>query len=220
MRNTLLSILIPTVEEREDSLWELIDSFNYLGDGKGYWGGTFLSKYEHKPIWASINLNDDIQINYCVDKKELTIGEKRNILYDYSDGLFSLMIDDDDRLADGAIDIILESIKSNPKVDCITFEEYIDIDGKIQQGNHSLKYDDWHDNFDGYDYVRTPFMKSVIKTEIARSVPIPHVRFGEDHLWSQALKPHLQTEIHIDKQLYRYIHRSSDFNERYGYDRN
>jgi len=158
----------------------------------------------------------DFEIIYFRDNKEITIGEKRERLYKYSSGLYSWQIDDDDDIADNAIELILNAIKSNPDADCITFEEYIDIDGKIQRSNHSLKYGDWNNNEDGFDYVRTPFMKSVIKTEIAKSVPIPHIRFGEDHQWSQALKPHLKTELHISEQLYRYIHRSSDHNTRYG----
>jgi hypothetical protein len=60
-------------------------------------------------------------------------------------------------------------------------------------------------------------MKSVIKTEIARSVPIPKIRFGEDHQWAQALKPHLKSEIHIPQDIYFYQHQSSDFSERYGF---
>jgi hypothetical protein len=58
----------------------------------------------------------------------------------------------------------------------------------------------------------------VIKTEIARSVPFPPIRWNEDEQWAAALKPHLKTEIHIDEELYYYIHNSQpeEFNSRYG----
>ena len=84
-----------------------------------------------------------------------------------------------------------------------------------------MDYGDWEGDgqkelADGFHYHRTPFMKSVIKTEIARSVPIPWIRFGEDHQWSQALKQHLKTEVHIPEDIYLYQHTSTDFNERYG----
>ena len=146
----------------------------------------------------------------------MTIGEKRELLYKEANGLYSIQLDDDDQLSRNAIELILEAIKSNPEVDCVTFEEYIEIDGVVQRSNHSLKYDDWADRQDGYDYIRTPFMKDVIKTEIARSVPIPHIRFGEDHEWSKRLKPFLKTEIHINQQLYRYIYKSKPNEDRYG----
>lgn len=148
--------------------------------------------------------------------KEMTIGEKRNVLYNKSKGIWSVQWDSDDWVHPQGLKLIIEALQNNPDVDCCTYEEYIDIDGKIQRSNHSLKYSDWCDNFDGFDYCRTPFMKSVIKTEIAKSIPVPFERFAEDHLWSKELKKVLQTEVHIDEQIYRYIHRSSNFNERYG----
>lgn len=190
----LLSILIPTVVGREEQY------------------GALYTKME-KQLWG---LPYSVEFIPLKDNKEMTIGEKREKLYSLSTGLYSVQWDDDDDINEIGIKLICEALDNNPNIDCCTYEEYIDIDGKIQRSNHSLKYNDWCDNFDGFDYCRTPFMKSVIKTEIAKSVPIPHIRFGEDHQWAQALKSHLHTEIHIDEQIYKYIHRSSDFNERYG----
>lgn len=195
----LLSILIPTVEER----WREFENLK-------------------SNIYAELNEDGflrEVEMLSIRDNKEMTIGEKRELLYKEANGLYAIQLDDDDQLSRNAIQLILEAIRSNPDVDCITFEEHIDIDGKIQRSNHSLKYADWCDNFDGFDYCRTPFMKSVIKTEIAKSVPIPHIRFGEDHQWAQALKSHLKTEFHIDQQLYKYIHRSSNHETRYGFDK-
>lgn len=162
------------------------------------------------------NYNDLICMNLDSRGKEISIGEKRNDLYKLSTAKYTVQWDSDDGIHPQGLKLIIEALQANPDVDCCTYEEYIDIDGKIQRSNHSLKYSDWCDNFDGFDYCRTPFMKSVIKTEISKSVPIPHIRFGEDHQWAQALKGHLHTEIHIDEQIYRYIHRSSNHNERYG----
>lgn len=200
MTNPLLSILIPTVVGREKEFDLLVSCL-----GKQYSGG-------------------DVEISYIKDNKEITIGEKREGLYRYAEGLFSWQIDDDDDIAPNSIQLILEAIKSNPEVDCITFQEYVNIDGKEYKSNHSNEYADWEGDgnslfTDGFHFHRTPFFKSVIKTEIAKSVPIPHIRFGEDHQWAQALKPHLKTEIHISEPLYRYIHISSNPTERYGLDR-
>lgn len=195
MSQVLLSILIPYTLDRQKEYDYLYNRLLFLG----------VNTDKYKGIVEEIS---------DFSGKEETIGSKRERMYNYANGLYSWQIDSDDDISDNSIELILEAIKQNP--DCITFEEHIDIDGKIQRSNHSLKYDDWANDTDGYDYVRTPFMKSVIKTEIAKSVPIPHIRFGEDHQWSQALKSHLHTEIHIDEQIYKYIHRSSDFNLRYG----
>lgn len=156
--------------------------------------------------------------------KEVTIGEKRNDLYQRARGKYVVQWDSDDWIAKDGVIQIVTALQSNPEVDCVTYEEHCDIDGKIFKSNHSLQYSGWygegsHPLHDGFHYHRTPFFKDVIKTEIAKSVPIPHIRFGEDHQWAQALKSHLKTEFHIDQQLYKYIHRSSNHETRYGFDK-
>ena len=192
----LLTIQIPYTEERQNEFDKL-----FVEIGRQF---------------TECNAFDITELQWNRTGKEMTIGEKRELLYRRANGLFVWQIDSDDDIAPNAIELILEAIKSNPEVDCITFEEYVEIDGVVQKSNHRLKYDDWADRQDGYDYIRTPFMKDVIKTEIARSVPIPHIRFGEDHEWSKRLKPFLKTEIHINQQLYRYIYKSKPNEDRYG----
>lgn len=200
----LLSILIPTVIGREDKYNSLFS--------------VIMKQIEALPE----NYRLLISINKRVDNKEMTIGEKRELLYRQAAGDYSWQIDDDDSISDNAIKLILEAIKQNP--DCITFREHCMMDGKEYKSNHSLEYADWEGDGsrileDGFHFHRTPFMKSVIKTEIARSVPIPHIRYGEDHQWAQALKPHLKTEVHIPEDIYFYQHQSSDPTERYGLDK-
>jgi hypothetical protein len=159
-------------------------------------------------------LNDEVEISYFCDNKEMTIGEKRERLYRQANGLYSWQIDDDDCISADAIPLILEVAKGNP--DCITFQEHVTIDGNVYRSNFSLKYSDWWDDEDGFDYVRTPFFKTPIKTELCRTVSIPHERFGEDHAFARLIKPLLDTEVHIPRELYFYNHVSSPHNERYG----
>lgn len=196
MSDTLLSILIPTVVGREKQ-------FNALMQRLHKWR-------------AEVSVYPTITIHWAVDNKEMTIGEKRNWLYQEADGLYSLQIDDDDDLAPGALGKILEAIKEGP--DCVTYLEYCKMNGSTFLANHELRYQDWADNFDGYDFVRTPYFKDVIRTEIAKSVPVPNIRYSEDHEWSRALKPHLKTEVHLDQIIYLYQHESkpNEHNQRYG----
>lgn len=212
-----LSILIPITPDRKEMIQPLLAKI-------GFSIGMFY--FIDNGSWVSKMTDDknEIELILSQDNKELTIGEKRENLYKMATGLYSWQIDSDDSISDNAIQLILEAIKNNSEVDCITFEEAINIDGKIEKSNHSLTYGDWegqggNELWDGFHYHRTPFFKSVIKTDIARSVPIPHIRWAEDHQWSQALKSHLHSEIHIDQQLYHYIHKSSNPAERYGLDK-
>ncbi len=209
MTQPLLSILIPTVVGREQILQRI--------------GGKILSQVPDMGIWKQM---DDIRFQWlpseycelitCKDNKELTIGEKREMLYNKANGLYSWQIDDDDSISDNAIQLILNAIKSNPEVSCITFREKCMMNGEYKSSNHSLKYSQWMDNQDGFSYVRSPFYKDVIRTDIAKTVPFPPIRYNEDEQWSMALYPHLKTEIHIDEELYYYQYTETNHNERYG----
>ncbi len=201
MSSVLLSILIPTVVGREEQCEKLV-----------------------KKIMT--NTHSSVEITIEKDNKEMTIGENRELLSVQSKALFSWQIDDDDDIAPDAIELILEAIKSNPDVDCITFQEHCRMNGMEYKSNHSLSYGDWEGDGnrifdDGFHFHRTPFYKNVIKTEIAKSVPFQKIRFGEDHAWSRDIKPLLKSEIHIPKDLYYYIYEPKEtFEQRYGFDRN
>lgn len=212
----MLSVLIPTVVGREEQINKLIKKicgdtvyYNTIEDFKGI---RFFYYY--------VQGGSDIEIILGKDNKEITIGEKRELLYKRAKGSHSWMPDDDDDYQDNAIELILEAIKSNPEIPCITFREKCMINGVYKSSNHSIKYPQWMDNNDGYDYVRCPFYKDVIRTDIAKSVPFPHIRYNEDEQWSMAIKPLLTDEIHIDEELYHYIYNETNHEERYGLDRN
>lgn len=215
MTQPLLSILIPTVVGREDECHELeltIDkqAYNRKVDVFDKWGDVIRREWDLLTFVETIIYKDD---------KKISIGEKRERLYSLANGTYSFMIDDDDSIAPNAIELILNAIKNNPEIPCITFREKCMMNGIYKSSNHSIRYSQWMDNQDGFDYVRSPFYKDVIRTDIARSVPFPHIRYNEDEQWSKALKPFLTDEIHIDEELYHYIYNETNHNERYGLDR-
>ena len=215
MIQPLLSILIPTVVGRENELSKLLG---------------LLSKYAPLDVKSNLKKNnfdytgtkydlEDVEIIVVKDNKQNTIGAKREYMYSLANGLYSQMTDDDDELAPNAIELILNAIKNNPEIPCITFREKCMMNGVYKSSNHSIRYSQWMDNQDGFDYVRSPFYKDVIRTDIAKSVPFPHIRYNEDEQWSKALKPFLTDEIHINEELYHYIYNETNHNERYGLDR-
>jgi len=216
MSKPLLSILIPTVWGREDCLWDLIvkltkENFDdWCKDRNSLQSRVYSVELKSIPV----------EVVFYKDNKEMAIGEKREKLYKLAKGLYSWQIDDDDDIAENAIELILEAIKNNPEIPCITFREKCMMNGVYKSSNHSIRYEKWQDNFDGYDYVRCPFYKDVIRTDIAQSVPFPHIRYNEDEQWSMAIKPLLTDEIHIDEELYHYIYEPKETHEeRYGFDK-
>lgn len=218
----LLSILIPTVAQRPNGslglFWELL---RQCGHDSNTVGRTARKVPERCNVGVT-DVGKDFEIIFCGDDKQMTIGQKRNILYREASAQYSWQIDDDDWIHPNAINLIVAALESKP--DCVTFEEKCLMNGKEYRSNHSLNYSDWFGNEllpdeDGFHFQRTPFYKDIIKTEIAKKIKIPHIRFGEDHEWSKLLKPHLRNEVHIDTQIYEYIHNSKpeDHAERYGF---
>jgi hypothetical protein len=189
-----LSILIPTIESRAQQFNRLI---------------AFIENNIDKH-----NVRDGVEIISLCDNKERTIGEKREHLYQLAQGLYAWQLDDDDAIDPEAVPLILAAMETDP--DCITFQEACNIDGNLKSSNFSLKYSDWGENIDGFDYVRTPFFKTPIKTALCQQAQIPHIRFGEDIAFARNIYPLLKTEVHIPLPLYYYNHDSTPFNERYG----
>lgn len=198
----LLTIQIPYTEERKGDCERLLFEFE-------------------KQIMDN-NLKGVVELQSDGTGKEMSIGEKRGLLYQKSNGIYTTQWDSDDWIMPNGIALIVEAAKMGSC--CVTYEESINMDGRYYRGNHSLQYSGWYGDgshllFDGFHYHRSPYMKSVIKTEIAKSIPVPHIRFGEDCAWSEALLPHLKTESHIPKEIYLYIKISTDHTTRYGFDK-
>jgi hypothetical protein len=212
-----LSILIPTVIGREQELDYLLSK---------------ISKYAPLDIKANLKNNEfgyigtkydleDVEVIVVCDNKQNTIGGKREFLYSIANGEYSWQIDDDDDIAPNAIEKILAAIDNNP--DVISFQERVVINGVEYKSNFSSLYADWDGDgnsilFDGFHFQRTIFYKCVIKTELARKVPFKRIRFGEDHEFAKDLKPLIDTDFHINEQIYYYTHNSKpeEHNERYG----
>ncbi len=212
-----LSILIPSTPDRKDDLHKLLECI----DKQGYVRKIEVFDIGELNCSRYYDLLCPIEILVFEDAKIMTIGEKRELLYKHAKGTYSIQVDSDDLLAPNAIQLILEAIISNPDVDVISFEEYCNMDGKEYKSNHSATYGGWEGDGnslfpDGFHFHRTPFFKSVIRTELAKSIPIQKIRFGEDHAFANDLHPLIKSEFHISEPLYRYIHISSPHNERYG----
>ena len=189
---TKLSILIPTVVGRE----------------------LFYDKLRSE-IEKQIFPSELVEIITIKDNKEITIGEKRNNLYALAMGLYSVQIDDDDMVPPDYVERVLKATELNP--DCIGYNESVMWNGEdLGLSNISLRNKKWDDNKHGYRFVRTPFFKVPIRTDIARSVKFKHIRFGEDHDWSVRLYPQLKTEVFIPETMYLYSYVQGDNKTKYG----
>lgn len=220
MIQPLLSIQIPSTPDRHSDVLNLLLVINNQYSIKN------CSIFQIDNLMCSRWYDEcaEIEILIFIDNKEISIGQKRELLYKYSNGDFSWQIDSDDSISMNAIDLILTAIKANPEIDCIGFMELINIDGNEASSNISNIYGDWEGEgnkilWDGFTYHRTPFFKTPIKTALCNDVGVQWSRFGEDHDFARRVKPKIKLEHYIPEYIYYYIHKSSPFNERYGFDK-
>ena len=167
-----------------------------------------------------LNQQEKVEILIDEDGKQKSIGLKRQHLLERATGEFVVGIDSDDMISETYLLDILTAINTNLMnrvvFDHVGFIEDCDIDGVKSRSIFSIKHKSWDETEEGYDHVRCANPKSVIRRTKALQVGYPDLRFGEDRIFSEAVTLLLESEIFIDKPLYKYIHRSSDFNERYG----
>jgi glycosyltransferase involved in cell wall biosynthesis len=190
----LLSICIPTIVGREKQYNQL---YSFIAE----------------------QCTNDVEIVTLKDNRELSIGKKRQSMYEMCTGQYAVQIDDDDTIPADYISTVLKLLAVNP--DCVGYLERVEDRGVHLLACHSNRYTDWGNNKDGYSYVRTIFYKDVIKTEIAKAVVVKDMRYGEDHDFARRLKASglLKTEVFIEKIMYFYaapVLTAATTKERYG----
>jgi glycosyltransferase involved in cell wall biosynthesis len=190
----ILSMQIPTIVGREERFQKL---------------------QEH--LLLQCQDHPDVEVIFLKDNKEISIGAKRQKLYEMSKGKWSVQIDDDDSVADDYVEQILAALEQDP--DCVGYIEDITMDGKHQQSSISNTWPMWKANYQGWNYVRTPYFKVPIKTELCLAAGVKDMRFGEDHDFARRIHPMLNHEIYLDIPMYYYnrvSNKNETHNERYG----
>jgi glycosyltransferase involved in cell wall biosynthesis len=180
-----LSILILTLPTRIDSYARLIKSLNQQV--------------------IENNLIHRVQILTLCDTKEISVGEKRNILLNKSIGRYVCFIDDDDVIATNYLSSIIVALNSN--ADVITFcGDYVENEVRtpfsismVHRGNFN------HTNM----FYRLPNHLCPVKREIALNCPFTDKNFGEDSDYADKINIHLKNEYHITDKLYFYMYNSN-----------
>ena len=177
-----LSILILTLPTRIDSYARLIKSLN-------------LQVIQN-------NLMGRVQILSLCDTKEISVGEKRNILLNKSCGRYVCFIDDDDVVAPDYLIKIISALSSN--ADVITFcGDYVEKEiitafsiSMVHRGNFN------HPNI----FYRLPNHLCPLKREIALSCQFTNKNFGEDSDYADKINKYIKNEYHIQDKLYFYMY--------------
>lgn len=152
------------------------------------------------------------------DSRYKSIGKKRNDLVARADGKYLCFIDDDDRISDNYIELLMQGIKKN--MDCCSLKGIITEDGSNPLVfEHSIRYSAYKTNPDemAVRYERYPNHLNCVKTEIARQFKFPeekhefgNANHGEDTSYATQMfrAGVLKTEHYIDEVIYYYDYRS------------
>ena len=175
----ILSVLICTIQGRETLFSRLLQLLNNQA-------------------------HPDVEILFEKDNKEITTGEKRNILLERASGEYCCFVDDDDLVCPNYVSRILDAVQTRP--DCVGFTGQISFakQGIQRDFIHSLQYSTWftRDNV----YYRCPNHLNPVRTELARAVGYKPITVSEDSDFSNRLFPLLKTCVDIPKpHLYFYL---------------
>ena len=132
----------------------------------------------------------------------MTLGTKRNAIAALAQGRYLSFVDDDDDIADDYVAAILNAIDQHPHADCIVFDAWVTQDG---QPDRPCRYGIEFDNTNTPEaYLRRPNHVCCVRADLARQVPREDITWGEDTRWADAARGMIQTQAHIDRQLYHY----------------
>jgi cellulose synthase/poly-beta-1,6-N-acetylglucosamine synthase-like glycosyltransferase len=134
------------------------------------------------------------------DNGNISVGTKRNLLLYSAKGDYVAYVDDDDMVSEDYIDSILKAVESKP--DCVGIEGKLESNMGTFIFRHSIQFQGWYTGSDGF--YRTPNHLNPIKRSIAEKIGFPDKMFGEDQLFSHALRRALKTEVYIDHPVYFY----------------
>ena len=195
----ILSILICTIPERAEVFKSLVSDLE--------------NQIDKLDAWDKVEI-----ISNDSPKGSMTIGHKRNLLINSARGEYVFFGDDDDKVSPDYVQDVLKALESKP--DCVGYWENVIMDGRQERSLFSLKCKRWQVNnppIDGFNYYRTPFAKTPIKTELCRQVMYSDMNFGEDVDFADRIYPLLKHEVLIEKEMYFYSYTSGQTpQERYG----
>lgn len=174
-----LSILIPSLEERRKTLEQLkTELANQIG-------------------------KRNVEVLSLPDNRQMTIGQKRNMLLTQSTGEYVSFVDDDDMVSPDYIEKVLNALTKNPDCSSLT-GEIVFSDGYSRPFIHSLRYGQWIDDHEGKVYYRPPNHLNAVRRSIAVQVGFPSWNSGEDRSFSMGIRHFLKKEEWIEGVIYNY----------------
>lgn len=190
----ILSILIPTIPERESIFGDL---------------------WRNVCVQVSICINEHPMLGLVEviseDSKRfidggLSIGKKREALVNKATGKYLCFLDDDEDIAPNYIETLARLCQHD--TDVVTFRNLTKTDHYWTIVDMSLNYH--HDDQANPNYItrRRPWHICPVRSEFAKLYDFEDSNYGEDATWMDKVLKHCTTEIHTDAVLHIYNHSS------------
>jgi len=159
-----------------------------------------------KILLKQIEPYNNIELISLFDNKKRTIGRKRQNMIDIIQGEYVCFIDDDDRISDDYVKLIMDTLNNNQNTDCVVFWSCINqpnMEDKIvkfgfEKGNN------------------LPCHVHVWKSSIVKKYEYKNINHGEDRDWIDRAINDVHHLSKIDKILYYYDARYNTTSETVG----
>lgn len=193
----LLSILIPSIPEREDELARLCSELQI----QIITFGEF-----HASIGTCEVLVDD---GKSFLEGGLSIGAKREALKNKATGKYLLYLDDDENIAPNYFETVMRLCSEDK--DICTFKSIAKMDNYWMTVDMSLAYSE-NEQANPEGIKRRPWHICPVRSYFAKLHSFDDINYGEDFKWMEQVLQHCQTESKSNYILHQYNH-SSKFSE-------
>ena len=194
MNNILLTIAIPSITNRTrmglEPLLALLSS--QIGDSK------------------------EVELISLLDNKSMSVGRKRQALFQIARGRYVCQIDDDDGIESDFVSTVIAAIKQteNDPPEVISYQQKCDIDGQIMYVEcgieHTTVSEPKFDRESGKTIIkRYPWHWCCWRNDIAKRGSFYDCNGIEDGLFARMMKEFVTKEHKISKVLLHYKFRTS-----------
>lgn len=149
-------------------------------------------------------LTDDVEVVVLWNRGRRKLGEYRRLLTEDAAGEYTSHIDDDDRVPDDYVSVILDAFGEDYvgfKVSVIDIAGAIGSEGHEYVADHSIRYNRWSQR--GNDFYRHVSHLNPIRKTLALK-GVWEGNDGEDHRWADSVYPHVKSETYLDRVMYHY----------------
>jgi glycosyltransferase involved in cell wall biosynthesis len=189
----LLSILIPTIPERNERFTKL---YNEL----------MRQKTAFETAHPSIG-RAEVLVN--ADKRfldgGLSIGKKRQALVKSAEGKYLCFIDDDETISPQYLESLMRLCAKG--ADVCTFRCIVKMETFWTLIDMRFDYKCNDQLNPNYTVRRPPWHICPVKSEYAKKFPFPDLNNAEDFVWMEKVLTYCTTESHTDEILFQYNHK-------------